>query len=65
MLRITGKEVYTDESCTSCSRPVPLRIGIDAEFSRPGVEALLAQFEEAVGELESGDYSFKWKPGDD
>ena len=36
-------------------------LGIDGEFSRPGVEALLEQFEEAVGELEAGDYSFKWK----
>jgi tetratricopeptide (TPR) repeat protein len=36
-------------------------LGIDGEYSRPGIEALLGQFEEAVGELDSGDYPFEWQ----
>lgn len=36
-------------------------LGIDAEYSRPGVEALLEDFEEFVGENESGNYTFPWK----
>lgn len=36
-------------------------LGIDAEFSRPGVEALLDQFEEAVGpRLPDTNYTFNW-----
>ena len=35
-------------------------LGIDAEFSRPGIEALLSQFAESVEACESIEKEFKW-----
>ena len=36
-------------------------LGIDAEFSRPGVEAMLDQFKQAVGpQLPDTNYTFNW-----
>ena len=41
-----------------------MSLGIDAEYTRPGVEALLEQFEKLTGE--SGDegyhYPIDWRP---
>eukprot|EP00038_Savillea_parva_P014515 m.216293 g.216293 ORF g.216293 m.216293 type:complete len:120 (-) comp28271_c0_seq1:218-577(-) len=38
-------------------------LGIDAEFTRPGIEALLEQFEQELKECEATeDLPFKWRP---
>ena len=39
-------------------------LGIDAEYTRPGVEALLETFAAELAEIERGDvhgYKFKWR----
>ena len=36
-------------------------LGIDKEFTRPGIEALLEDLEEMVSECSSGDYTLPWK----
>ena len=36
-------------------------LGIDAEYTRPGVEALLEKFERACNDFDACDLSFKWK----
>ena len=36
-------------------------LGIDAEYTRPGVEALLEKFEGVCNDFDGRDLSFKWK----
>jgi hypothetical protein len=37
-------------------------LGIDSQFSRPGVEALLEKFEGSIEDEESVDVAFDWRP---
>ena len=36
-------------------------LGIDPEYTRPGIESLLSKFEEKVGETDCIEVDFKWK----
>ena len=37
-------------------------LGIDADFTRPGVEALLGKLEQSIADEESIDTAFNWRP---
>ena len=37
-------------------------LGIDADFTRPGVEALLGKLEQSIADEESIDTAFNWGP---
>jgi len=59
MEKAVGKLAKAWRDTLRCS---DAELDIDAEYTRPGIEALLDQFADDLEGLEGGEYEFNWRP---